>query len=543
MHTHLHRRTRIAFLCAAFACFAGTGETRAQYDPPASYYSSINSQTGSALQSQLRTIVSNMTGVNYGDARFSAPTTDADPNAPGNILLIYNRASVSGTWDGGATWNREHVWPDSRLGAGNNDPSNTYVGPASDQFNLRPCNPSINSSRSNTPYGPDNGTGANGYQGGLYYPGNADAGDVARGLFYMATRYSTLSLVDSSSPTGTQMGDLSALLRFHYRDVPDAFERRRNHAIYGLAGENSPAISNSYRQQNRNPYVDRPEYAWSVFADQQNDTQLSVGAADANGGSSANVNLGRVLRNAPLPAPQNVTLNKAGVDGTYYSVSTTGAATSSVTGRYNAFAMDSAGSRTMSVGLNSSTATAGLKSGSVVIDNLDVTTQGGAGRGANDANDVVNVSLSVLDPSNPSFDTTDTDALLIDFGSVQAGAPSAPTNFSIHNLASSLGASLTAGLDLDSIVPSGDTGRFTLNLGSFTNLAATTSQAGSVIFDTTMPGSFSATYTLHLSDENLPGTIQTSELTLNVIGTVVPEPTSLLGVCVVGLLLRRSRAR
>ena len=208
----------------------------ADYDPPTTYYNSAIG-IGATLKSQLQSITSSMTGVNYGDARYSAIYTDANPNVAGNILLIYNRASVSATWDSGSTWNREHIWPVSRLGV--SSPSNSTTNLASDQFNLRPANPSVNSSRGNTPFGLDSTTGNYGHQGSYYYPGDADAGDVARAQFYMATRYSQLTLTDGS-PSGTQMGDLSSLINYHFRDVPDDFERRRNHAIYGLAGENSP---------------------------------------------------------------------------------------------------------------------------------------------------------------------------------------------------------------------------------------------------------------------------------------------------------------
>jgi endonuclease I len=55
-------------------------------------------------------------------------------------------------------------------------------------------------------------------------------------MFYAVTRYpqfngNSLSLV-YGSPGAYQMGDLSALLRWNYRDPPDAFERRRNQAVY-----------------------------------------------------------------------------------------------------------------------------------------------------------------------------------------------------------------------------------------------------------------------------------------------------------------------
>src|SRR5690606_37805826 len=77
----------LAFALLALLC---RQVVAAPYDPPASYYNSATG-TGSTLKSQLRTITSNMRHVSYGDARYSAPYTDADPNKPGNILLIYNR--------------------------------------------------------------------------------------------------------------------------------------------------------------------------------------------------------------------------------------------------------------------------------------------------------------------------------------------------------------------------------------------------------------------------------------------------------------------
>lgn len=490
----------------------------AQYNAPATYYNSATG-TGAMLKSQLQTITSSMTGVNYGNARYSAIYTDANPNSPGNILLIYNRASVSPTWDSGATWNREHIWPVSRLGAG--DPSNSTTNVTTDQFNLRPANPSINSSRGNKPFGMDATTGGHGHQGSYYFPGDADAGDVARAQFYMATRYSQLTLTDGA-PSGTQMGDLSSLLNYHFRDVPDDFERRRNHAIYGLAGENSAAITNPYAQRNRNPYVDRPEYVWSVFVDQMNDSQIGLqgGTPSGAGGTSLDLNLGRVLVGAPTPSAQTLTLNKAGLDGAYFQVTTSGAATSSIAGRHNAFRNGVTDSKSLSVGLSTSTATAGLKSGSVTIDNLDITTQGGSGVGANDANDVVNVSLSVLDHANPSFSSTaDVNAITLDFGTIAQGSQVPTFSFDLFNLSSTAG--YTAGLDLDSIVSSGNTSAFGTTLSAFSALPALDSRSFVASLSTSTVGSFSALYTLTFSDENLPGAIGVGQLTVSLTGSVI----------------------
>lgn len=74
------------------------------YLPPTAYYNSAAGLTGTALQSQLRTIMT--TGFvprTYGDFRYADAVIDADPNIAGNILLVYNRASVSAVWDEGVT--------------------------------------------------------------------------------------------------------------------------------------------------------------------------------------------------------------------------------------------------------------------------------------------------------------------------------------------------------------------------------------------------------------------------------------------------------
>ncbi len=528
-----HLALSMAFV--AMITLLSTSLLQAQYDAPATYYNSATG-TGATLKSQLQTIVSSMTGVNYGNARYSAPITDVDPNNANNILLMYNRASVSSAWDEGGTWNREHIWPQSRLAA---SASNGSTNVASDQFNLRPANPSINSSRGNKPFGLDTSTGNNGHVGDYYYPGDTDAGDTARAQFYMSTRYSQLTLTDGT-PSGLQMGDLSSLVAYHYRDVPDTFERRRNHAIYGLAGANSPAISNPYRQSNRNPYVDHPEYVWSVFVDQQNDSQLYVGGSpNASGGSNVNLNLGSVLVGAPVPGAQNVNLTKTGLDGTYYEVTPSGAATSSVTGRYNAFPVLTSGtsSRSLSVGLNTNTATAGLRSGAVTVNNLDITTAGGTGRGANDGNDTINLALNVLDHANPSFSlVSDANSLVYDFGTVLLGSTSPSFGFSLANLVATTG--FTAGLDLDSVLGSGDVGALTTDLSLFSSLDAGFTNAFTAALNTSSIGTFSASYTLQFSDENLPGAAALGNMTLTLMGSVaaVPEPSTVCLIVTCALL-------
>jgi hypothetical protein len=392
---------------------------------------------------------------------------------------------------------------------------------------LRPINPSINSSRSNKPYGLDNTTGSFGaVSGGYYFPGDADKGDMARTMFYAATRWSSsgLTLVDTV-PNGFQMGDLSSLVNWNYSDVPDTFERRRNQAVY------SQALNPSFYTNNRNAYVDHPEYVWSVFVDQMNDSQITIagGTPTGNGGSTRDVNLGSVLVGAALPAAQSLTLNKTGLDGTYYEVSIAGDATSTVSGRYNAFANNATGSRTIDVGLTTSTASAGFRSGAVTINNLDVTTEGGAGVGVNDANDVFNVSLNVLDHANASFaGASDLNSLTIDFGSFAVNSGPQQAAFDVFNLMATAG--FTAPLDLISFSGLGDTSALSTSLSHVQNIAAGGAETFYAVLDTSSIGEFTASYSLSLSDDtDLAGAPGGQQLTLNLLGKVVaiPEPTSL----------------
>ena len=133
------------------------------YDAPASYYNTATG-TGTTLRTNLHNIItSGYTGENYGDSRSILPVLWQDPANSSNMILMYNNALIAkptgGTipgWDEGTTWNREHLWPQSLLGV---SVSNSYIGPASDLFELAPCNPSINSSRGNNDYGTTDASG------------------------------------------------------------------------------------------------------------------------------------------------------------------------------------------------------------------------------------------------------------------------------------------------------------------------------------------------------------------------------------------------
>ncbi|MEX0877002.1 MAG: endonuclease, partial [Phycisphaerales bacterium] len=199
-------------LAVGLACLPAAAED--PWAPPAGFYDGATA-TGIALKLQLTGVMSSgHFQRNYGLYRNMSVIIDADPDTAGNILLVYNRASVSGNWDSGSTWNREHVWPQSRQPG---SVSNSSTGNLGDPHALRPSNPSNNSSRGNKPFGGADVFGPNRSLGTYYFPGDFDKGDIARSLFYSDTRYTSngLSLVHGN-PSGNQMGDLGALLAWHY---------------------------------------------------------------------------------------------------------------------------------------------------------------------------------------------------------------------------------------------------------------------------------------------------------------------------------------
>jgi endonuclease I len=234
--------------------YIGGQVTPNPYDalPLGEYYEGAEGLEGRALRTFLDEIVqTNIITVNYGTARTALVEADKDPNNPSNVLTIYSRQSVKGEWDG-ITWTREHVWPNSRLGIPR--VNNTSKNQGSDLHNLRAIIQSVNSSRSNKVF--DVATTSE-----TYFPGDADKGDVARILFYMVIRYDFLELTDeiltndsstNYSVYGTKMSRFSVLMDWHLSDPVDDFERNRNNVIYEY-------------QNNRNPFIDHPEFASLIF--------------------------------------------------------------------------------------------------------------------------------------------------------------------------------------------------------------------------------------------------------------------------------------
>ncbi len=471
-----------------------------QWDPPSSYYSNATG-TGATLKSQLTSAMSSgHIQRTYGDFRFSAAVHDQDPANSSRIILAYSGLSNTSQWDSAATWNREHVWPQSRQPG---SVSNGSQGNLGDPHALRPCNTQVNSNRGSMPFGFGDTTGNFRDLGVYWFVGDMCRGDIARSLFYSETRYanSGISLVNGN-PSGNQMGDLASLIEWHFLDPPDEFERRRNHAIF------SSQLNPQYYTNNRNAYVDNPEFVWSIYMDQMNDSTITLagGSSAANGTSSLQIDYGSVIVGTNVATTESITLNKAGNDGTYYSVEAIGDAMSDVEGNNNAFRMNGPDSRTMNVSLVYDRQTAGDYSGAVMFDNLDITNQGGVGNGANDGNDFVTLSLKVVDHANASFDgTADLDMLTIDLGEVSIDQPITPVDFAIHNLASQAGADLTANMDLIGVGAVPQNSFLTFSDALFTDLAADSSADLSISGTPSQLGAGSTQFSFVVSDEDIQG--------------------------------------
>lgn len=300
------RRTRaFALLMAAVAGFGDAALGAVPYPPPAGYYASADKLTGAALHNALATLSANHVIRSYGDARDilgrndtgrvniagypngTHPRVDVAAADSTEVTLIYSGRLFTYVWAGtNNTWNREHIWPKSR-GFPNSGDGNTDAGVGSNLFNLRACNPSINTTRNNRQFNwavP----GSTGYVNtgnaapwpaapnlspwnsatDVFEPQDPDKGYVARAILYMATRYEgadadvgDLILVENAGPdasTGGQMGVLSTLLEWNRRFPPTEWERRRNDLVGSL-------YQGTVADQKRNPFIDVPEFADAIY--------------------------------------------------------------------------------------------------------------------------------------------------------------------------------------------------------------------------------------------------------------------------------------
>lgn len=266
---------------------------------PAGYYTSADGLSCQPLKTALRNITANgYTQLSYGDLWTAYQYTDMHRNDGNTADIIWDMYSDNpagaepytftfatdqcGSYNSEADcYNREHSTPKSWF----NDAYPMYT----DINHLYPTDGYVNNIRSNYPYGEVSsatytsanqsklGTGSNfGYAGIVFEPRNEFKGDFARASLYMATRYENEIIANNWSSNGNanslflstsdqpdaakrklQIYDtwyVKTLFKWMNQDPVSQKETDRNNAVYYQSGQN-----------NRNPYIDHPEYAALIW--------------------------------------------------------------------------------------------------------------------------------------------------------------------------------------------------------------------------------------------------------------------------------------
>ncbi len=223
---------------------------------------------------------------NYGDIKGANALSDEDIDEPSKIVDFYTGISFDNKWDGGVTWNREHVWCKNRSNGLYPDvSSDSKRGAGADIHQLKPSFQSVNSARKDKYYSDLNKQGEEllyeGQKTGNYTnnisfePRDEIKGDVARILMYMYTHYSseittnaarlnTTDTITTSKSGALRINDIfhvesglasdawKTILKWNDQDDVDFFEMNRNNYCASITGV-------------RNPYIDHPEFATMIW--------------------------------------------------------------------------------------------------------------------------------------------------------------------------------------------------------------------------------------------------------------------------------------
>lgn len=246
---------------------------------PNGYYSTATG-TGYVLKTQLYNKITNHTNLGYAGLWSAYATTDRDnqyendntvfdlysenPTGPDPVTFIYSTNQCGTYTTQGNCYNREHIIPQSIF--------NSASPMVSDAHFIVPVDGYVNGMRSDNPHGnvavaswtslngSKRGTSAvAGYTGTVFEPLDEFKGDIARMYFYFATRYenvvagyTTYAMFNGSSNQVFSTAFLNMLITWHNQDTVSAREIARNNAIYNL-------------QNNRNPFIDHPEYVGIIW--------------------------------------------------------------------------------------------------------------------------------------------------------------------------------------------------------------------------------------------------------------------------------------
>ncbi len=260
----------------------------AQAQIPPGYYDPAAGLTGEPLRVALRDIISPHTVIQYTQLWGAFARADRKPN--NSVWDIYSDVPSGtppyvfqfgtdqcGTYDSeGDCFNREHTFPVSWF--------NDVPPMNSDLFHIYPTDGWVNAQRGSWPYGTvnaptytsDNGSKRGpcawpGCSGTVFEPIDAYKGDIARGYFYMLTRYMNES-VSWPAPV-LSSGEFiswteSLLLAWHTADPVSQKEIARNDSVYVMQG-------------NRNPYIDNPQWVYSIWGPQAAVHEASAASARA----------------------------------------------------------------------------------------------------------------------------------------------------------------------------------------------------------------------------------------------------------------------
>ena len=262
------------------------GWLSASADEPAGYYRSLEGKSDGELKTAIYQLIHNFTQVSsYQDLPKYFQRTDVYPESKRWWDMYSNIPLYAPSFSG---LNREHSFPKSWWGGSTGIPA--YV----DLNHLYPSEQAANMAKSNYPLGEvsvsntpkfDNGISKVGYpttgQGGgsqwVFEPDDEYKGDFARTYFYMVTCYQDLTwstkydYMMTSNTYPTLKGWASRmLLEWSRMDPVSDKEKMRNDVVYSI-------------QNNRNPFIDRPELAEYIWGDKMGQAYQSGSSSEPAG--------------------------------------------------------------------------------------------------------------------------------------------------------------------------------------------------------------------------------------------------------------------
>jgi endonuclease I len=261
---------------------------------PAGYYTTATG-SGYTLKTQLRKIIDNSSdGISgehlaqdngYSELYTTFFNSDKDfyfenngtlldmyserPNGADAYEYTYgvNQDDGTGGASEGEKYNREHIVPQSVFNGNSPMKNDAHFVVPSDKF--------VNAQRGSLPFGRvqnANFTSTNGskrgnninsgysagYSNDVFEPIDEFKGDIARMYFYFVTRYETslnawsYDMFDGSTNKAFNQTFLNIMYQWHVQDPVSQREIDRNNAIYNA-------------QNNRNPFIDNPNYVVNVW--------------------------------------------------------------------------------------------------------------------------------------------------------------------------------------------------------------------------------------------------------------------------------------